>query len=163
SFKTMAERQQALAAAILKDRDVQSLSSFIGVDGANTTLNSGRILINLKPHERRTTTLAGIMERIKEETDTGVGITLTRDPVQHLTSGGVVSRTPYRFILQDANPAELAQYVPKLVERLKTLPQLTDVATDLSAQGLAAFVDIDRDTAGRFGITPATVDNALYD
>jgi multidrug efflux pump len=163
SFKTMAERQQALAAAILKDPDVQSLSSFIGVDGANTTLNSGRILINLKPHEQRTTDLAGIMERIKEEAEKVVGITLYMQPVQDLTIDDVVSRTQYRFILQDANPVELAQYVPKLVERLKALPQLTDVATDLSAQGLAAFVDIDRDTAGRFGITPATIDNALYD
>jgi multidrug efflux pump len=163
SFKTMAERQQALAAAILKDPDVQSLSSFIGVDGANTTLNSGRILINLKPHEQRTTDLAGIMERIKEESEKVVGITLYMQPVQDLTIDDVVSRTQYRFILQDANPVELAQYVPKLVERLKALPQLTDVATDLSAQGLAAFVDIDRDTAGRFGITPATIDNALYD
>jgi multidrug efflux pump len=163
SFKTMAERQQALAAVILKDPDVQSLSSFIGVDGANTTLNSGRILINLKPHEQRTTDLAGIMERIKEEAEKVVGITLYMQPVQDLTIDDVVSRTQYRFILQDANPVELAQYVPKLVERLKALPQLTDVATDLSAQGLAAFVDIDRDTAGRFGITPATIDNALYD
>jgi multidrug efflux pump len=163
SFKTMAERQQALAAVILKDPDVQSLSSFIGVDGANTTLNSGRILINLKPHEQRTASLAGTMERIKQESDKVPGITLYMQPVQDLTIDDVVSRTQYRFILQDANPVELAQYVPKLVERLKTLPQLTDVATDLSAKGLAAFVDIDRDTAGRFGITPATIDNALYD
>jgi multidrug efflux pump len=163
SFKTMAERQQALAAVILKDPDVQSLSSFIGVDGANTTLNSGRILINLKPHEQRTTDLAGTMQRIKEESEKVVGITLYMQPVQDLTIDDVVSRTQYRFILQDANPAELAQYVPKLVERLKALPQLTDVATDLSAQGLAAYVEIDRDTAGRFGITPATIDNALYD
>jgi multidrug efflux pump len=103
------------------------------------------------------------MERIKEEAGKVVGITLYMQPVQDLTIDDVVSRTQYRFILQDANPVELAQYVPKLVERLKTLPQLTDVATDLSAKGLAAFVDIDRDTAGRFGITPATIDNALYD
>jgi multidrug efflux pump len=163
SFKTMAERQQALAAVILKDPDVASLSSFIGVDGANTTLNKGRILINLKPHERRTTDLAGTLDRIKHESEQVFGITLFMQPVQDLTIDDVVSPTQYRFILQDANPDELAQYVPKLVDRLKTLPQLTDVATDLSAQGLAAFVEIDRDTAGRFGITPATVDNALYD
>jgi multidrug efflux pump len=163
SFKAMSERQQALAAVILKDPDVASLSSFIGVDGANTTLNSGRILINLKPHEQRTTDLAGTMERIKHEAEQVFGIRLYMQPVQDLTIDDVVSRTQYRFILQDANPDELAAYVPRLVERLKTLPQLTDVATDLSAQGLAAYVEIDRDTAGRFGITPATVDNALYD
>jgi len=163
SFKAMSERQQALAAVILKDPDVASLSSFIGVDGANTTLNSGRILINLKPHEQRTTDLAGTMERIKHEAGQVFGIRLYMQPVQDLTIDDVVSRTQYRFILQDANPDELAAYVPRLVERLKTLPQLTDVATDLSAQGLAAYVEIDRDTAGRFGITPATVDNALYD
>jgi multidrug efflux pump len=163
SFKTMAERQQALAAVILKDPDVASLSSFIGVDGANTTLNSGRILINLKPHEQRTTDLAGTMRRLKRESGQVFGITLYMQPVQDLTIDDVVSPTQYRFILQDANPNELADYVPKLVDRLKTLPQLTDVATDLSAQGLAAYVEIDRDTAGRFGITPATVDNALYD
>jgi len=163
SFKAMTERQQALAAVILKDPDVASLSSFIGVDGANTTLNSGRILINLKPHEQRTTDLAGTMERIKQEAEQVFGIRLYMQPVQDLTIDDVVSRTQYRFILQDANPDELAAYVPRLVERLKTLPQLTDVATDLSAQGLAAYVEIDRDTAGRFGITPATVDNALYD
>src|SRR5262249_36854365 len=91
------------------------------------------------------------------------GITLYMQPVQDLTIDDVVSRTQYRFILQDSNSDELADYVPKLVERLKALPQLTDVATDLSAQGLAAYVEIDRDTAGRFGITPATIDNALYD
>ena len=163
SFKAMAERQQALAAVILKDPDVESLSSFIGVDGANTTLNSGRILINLKPHEQRTTDLAGTMQRLKAASEQVFGITLYLQPVQDLTIDDVVSPTQYRFILQDANPDELTRFVPLLVERLKTLPQLTDVATDLSAQGLAAYVDIDRDTAGRFGITPATVDNALYD
>src|SRR5690349_1840035 len=163
SFKAMSERQQALAAVILKDPDVQSLSSFIGVDGANTTLNSGRILINLKPHDQRTADLATTMRRLKEESEQVFGITLYLQPVQDLTIDDVVSRTQYRFILQDSNPDELSDYVPKLVERLKTLPQLTDVATDLSAQGLAAYVDIDRDTAGRFGITPATIDNALYD
>src|SRR5262249_51259973 len=104
SFKAMAERQQALAAVILKDPDVESLSSFIGVDGANTTLNSGRILINLKPHEQRTTDLAGTMRRIKQESERVFGITLYMQPVQDLTIDDVVSRTQYRFILQDSNP-----------------------------------------------------------
>src|SRR5205807_3241680 len=147
-FKTMAERQQALAAVILEDPDVESLSSFIGVDGANTTLNSGRILINLKPHDQRKTDIDGTMRRLKAASERVFGITLYMQPVQDLTIDDVVSRTQYRFILQDANPDELADYVPKLVDRLRELPQLTDVATDLSAQGLAAYVDIDRDTAG---------------
>jgi multidrug efflux pump len=163
SFKTMAQRQQALAAVILKDPDVDSLSSFIGVDGANTTLNSGRILINLKPHEQRTTDIAGTMRRLKDASEQVSGITLYLQPVQDLTIDDVVSRTQYRFILQDANPAELTEWVPKLVDKLKELPQLADVVSDLSAQGLSAYIDIDRDTAGRFGITPATIDNALYD
>src|SRR5262249_36337908 len=104
SFKAMAQRQQALAAVILKDPDVTSLSSFIGVDDANTTLNSGRILINLKPHEQRTTSLAGTMERIKHEAEQVFGIRLYMQPVQDLTIDDVVSRTQYRFILQDSNP-----------------------------------------------------------
>jgi multidrug efflux pump len=163
SYRAMGERQQALAAAILKDPDVESLSSFIGVDGANTTLNSGRILINLKPHEQRKTNIAATMRRLKDETRNVSGITLYMQPVQDLTIDDVISKTQYRFIVEDANPAELADWVPRLVDKLGTLPQLTDVASDLSARGLSAFIDIDRDTAGRFGITPATIDNALYD
>ena len=163
SFRAMAERQQALAQEILKDPDVASLSSFIGVDGANTTLNSGRILINLKPHERRKTDVVGIMRRLKDETARVGGITLYMQPVQDLSIDVMVSRTQYQFIVQDANPAELAEWVPRIVDKLDTLPQLADVATDLSARGLSAYIDIDRDTAGRFGITPATIDNALYD
>jgi multidrug efflux pump len=163
SFRAMAERQQALAQEILKDPDVASLSSFIGVDGVNTTLNSGRILINLKPHERRKTDVVGIMRRLKDETARVGGITLYMQPVQDLSIDVIVSRTQYQFIVQDANPAELAEWVPRIVDKLDTLPQLADVATDLSARGLSAYIDIDRDTAGRFGITPATIDNALYD
>jgi multidrug efflux pump len=163
SFRAMAERQQALAQEILKDPDVDSLSSFIGVDGINTTLNSGRILINLKAHAQRKTDIVGIIRRLKERTARVGGITLYMQPVQDLTIDVVVSRTQYQFIVQDANPAELSEWVPRIVEKLEGLPQLADVATDLSARGLSAFIDIDRDTAGRFGITPATIDNALYD
>jgi multidrug efflux pump len=163
SFRAMAERQQALAQEILKDPDVASLSSFIGVDGINTTLNSGRILINLKPHARRKSDVVGIMRRLKDETARVGGITLYMQPVQDLSIEVMVSRTQYQFIVQDANPAELAEWVPRIVDKLDTLPQLADVATDLSARGLSAYIDIDRDTAGRFGITPATIDNALYD
>ncbi|HUI97017.1 MAG TPA: MdtB/MuxB family multidrug efflux RND transporter permease subunit [Xanthobacteraceae bacterium] len=163
SFRAMGERQQALADAILKDPDVASLSSFIGVDGANTTLNSGRILINLKPHEERTADISETIRRLKDETAQVDGVTLYMQPVQDLTIDDTVSRTQYRFLLQDANPAELATWVPRMVDKLATLPQLEDVTSDISAQGLSAYIDIDRDTAGRFGITPATIDNALYD
>ncbi|ERF81421.1 MdtB/MuxB family multidrug efflux RND transporter permease subunit [Bradyrhizobium viridifuturi] len=163
SYAAMAERQQRLASAILRDPDVESLSSFIGVDGTNTTLNSGRILINLKPHEQRKAGVATVMDRIKASTADLTGITLYMQPVQDLTIEGTVSRTQYQFILQDADPNELAEWTPKLVDKLRELPELSDVTSDISAQGLSVFVDIDRDQAARFGITPATIDNALYD
>ncbi|WNJ93787.1 MdtB/MuxB family multidrug efflux RND transporter permease subunit [Bosea sp. 685] len=163
SYAAMAKRQQALASEILKDPDVESLSSFIGVDGTNSTLNSGRILINLKPHEERTSSIAAVMQRLQERTASLPGITLYMQPVQDLTVEGTVSRMQYQFILQDASADQLAEWTPKLVDRLKELPQLADVASDISARGLAVFVDIDRDQAARFGITPATIDNALYD
>jgi len=163
SYAAMAQRQQQLASAILKDPEVDSLSSFIGVDGTNTTLNSGRILINLKPHEQRKSDIATVMNRIKASTASLTGISLYMQPVQDLTIEGTVSRTQYQFILQDADPAELAEWTPKLVEKLRELPELSDVTSDISAQGLSVFVEIDRDQAARFGITPATIDNALYD
>jgi len=163
SYAAMAERQQQLASVILKDPDVDSLSSFIGVDGTNTTLNSGRILINLKAHDLRKSDIGTVMQRIKNSTASLTGITLYMQPVQDLTIEGTVSRTQYQFILQDADPAQLGELTPKLVDRLNQLPELADVASDISAQGLSVFVEIDRDQAARFGITPATIDNALYD
>jgi multidrug efflux pump len=163
SYAAMAERQQALAEAILKDPDVDSLSSFIGVDGTNTTLNSGRLLINLKPHDERQAGVSEVIHRLAEETAGLPGVSLYMQPVQDLTIDATVSRTQYRFVLEDANPGELASWTPKLVDRLSRLPQLEDVASDMQQQGLSAYVVIDRDTAARFGITPATVDNALYD
>ena len=163
SYASMAERQQELAAAILKDPDVDSLSSFIGVDGTNTTLNVGRILINLKPHDERTTSITEVIDRLKKETASITGTTLYMQPVQDLTIDGTVSRTQYQFVLQDASAADLAEWAPRLVDKLNTLPQPSDVASDLSQNGLALFLDIDRDQAARFGVTPATIDNALYD
>ncbi|HLZ05511.1 MAG TPA: MdtB/MuxB family multidrug efflux RND transporter permease subunit [Bradyrhizobium sp.] len=163
SYAAMAERQQKLASVILKDPEVDSLSSFIGVDGTNTTLNSGRILINLKPHDERKSDISTIMRRLKEATSQLTGITLYMQPVQDLTIEGTVSKTQYQFILQDADPVQLAEWTPKLVDKLRSLPQFEDVATDISAQGLSVFVEINRDQAARFGITPATIDNALYD
>jgi multidrug efflux pump len=163
SYAAMAERQQQLAGIILKDPEVDSLSSFIGVDGTNTTLNNGRILINLKPHDERKSDISTVMLRIKNATAQLAGITLYMQPVQDLTIEGTVSKTQYQFILMDADPAQLAEWTPKLVDKLRTLPQFAEVASDISAQGLAVFVGIDRDQAARFGITPATIDNALYD
>jgi multidrug efflux pump len=163
SFAAMAERQQALAAVVLKDPAVQSLSSFIGVDGTNITLNSGRLLINLKPHGERSDDVGTVIHRLEESLVSVPGITLHMQPVQDLSIDATVSRSQYRFALEDANPDELATWAPKLVDRLNQLSQFEDVASDLQQNGLAAYVTIDRDTAARFGITPATVDNALYD
>jgi multidrug efflux pump len=163
SFAAMSERQQALAAAILKDQDVVSLSSFIGVDGTNTTLNSGRFLINLRPRDDRSLDASAIIRRLQTEIADVAGIDLYMQPVQDLTIDATVSRTQYQFSLQDANTAEFTQWVPQLMARLQQIPQITDVATDFGLNGLTAYINIDRATAGRFGITPATVDNALYD
>jgi multidrug efflux pump len=163
SFAAMSERQQALAAAILKDPDVVSLSSFIGVDGTNATLNAGRMLINLKPRHERTLSASDIIRRLQGEVADVAGITLYMQPVQDLTIDATVSRGQYQFALQDANPDEFAVWVPRLVQRLQQIPQLADVATSHAENGLSAYILIDRATAGRFGITPATVDNALYD
>ena len=163
SYGDMALRQEKMAAAILKDKDVVSLSSFIGVDGSNITLNSGRMLINLKPVDDRSANASQIIRRLQKETQDVTGISLYMQPVQDLSIDDTVSRTQYQFALEDANPDEFNIWVPKLVDRLQQLPQIEDVASDQENQGLAAYLTIDRDTAGRFGITPATVDNALYD
>ncbi|MBV9587290.1 MAG: MdtB/MuxB family multidrug efflux RND transporter permease subunit [Alphaproteobacteria bacterium] len=163
SFAAMAERQQALAGAVLKDRDVVSLSSFIGVDGTNTTLNSGRMLINLKPRDERSLSASDIIRRINNEIAGVEGISLYMQPVQDLTIDATVSRGQYQFSLQDANPDEFSVWMPKLLQRLQQIPEIEDVGSSYSENGLSAYVLIDRATAGRFGITPATVDNALYD
>jgi multidrug efflux pump len=163
SYAAMADRQQALAAAILKDPDVDSLSSFIGVDGSNTTLNSGRFLINLKPRNSRSNSAIQVIANLQREVAGVSGISLYMQPVQDLTLADTVSRTQYQFILEDANLDELNTWTPKLVDRLSQLPQIQDVSSDQSGQGLAAYITVDRDSAGRFGITVGTVDNALYD
>ncbi|HET9148847.1 MAG TPA: MdtB/MuxB family multidrug efflux RND transporter permease subunit [Alphaproteobacteria bacterium] len=163
SYAAMADRQRALAEAILKDPEVDSLSSFIGVDGTNTTLNSGRFLINLKPKDQRSGTVEDVIRRLEQETASVSGISLYLQPVQDLTTDATVSRTQYRFVLEDANPDEIATWAPKLTEKLAQQPELRDVASDMQEDGLSAYVDVDRDTAARMGITPATIDNALYD
>jgi multidrug efflux pump len=163
SFAAMAQRQQALAAAILTDPDVVSLSSFIGVDGTNTTLNTGRFLINLKPRDQRGTSASDVIRRLERETQDISGIALYMQPVQDLTIDATVSRSQYQFVLEDANPSEFSTWIPKLLERLQQLPQLEDVTSNYAENGLSTYIRIDRPTAARFGITPATVDNALYD
>jgi multidrug efflux pump len=163
SFEAMAKRQQDLAAAILKDPDVVSLSSFIGVDGTNTTLNAGRFLINLKPRDQRRASASDVIRRLERETQDVSGIALYMQPVQDLTIDATVSRSQYQFVLEDANPKEFSTWVPKLLERLQQLAQLEDVSSNYAENGLSAYILIDRPTAARFGITPATVDNALYD
>jgi multidrug efflux pump len=162
SFAAMAERQQALARVILQDPAVESLSSFIGVDGTNSTLNSGRMLINLKPLAKRSARAEEVIHNLQTRLADVEGITLYMQPVQDLTIEDRISRTQYQFTVEDTNPDELDVWVPRIVDRLRQLPQLADVATDLQNGGLQAFVDIDRATASRFGITPAAIDNALY-
>ena len=162
SFGAMAQQQQALADVILKDPAVDSLTSFIGVDGTNVTLNAGRFLINLKDPSDRDN-VSTVIRRISKSVASVSGITLYMQPVEDLTIDATVSRTQYRFILEDANPDELTQWVPKLVNEMNSQPEFEDAASDHEALGLSAYINIDRDTAGRFGLTPATNDNALYD
>jgi multidrug efflux pump len=163
SYAAMADRQQALCAAILKDPDVASLSSFIGVDGSNVTLNSGRILINLKSRSDRSATAVQIIHRLQRETAGVAGIGLYLQPVQDLTLDDTVSRNQYQFILEHSDASVLAQWAPKLLARLRQAPELADVTSNQQDNGLAAFVSIDRDSAARLGVSVGTVDNALYD
>ncbi len=162
SFPAMAERQQALAARILQDPDVTSLSSFIGVDGTNATLNSGRMLINLVPHAERSGTLQQTMARLSERTRDVPGIVLYTQPVQELTIEDRVSRTQYQFTLTSPDTELLSEWNDKLVARLAELPELSEVASDLQQQGQQAYVDVDRDAAARLGVSMSDIDNALY-
>ena len=163
SFIAMAEKQQALADVVLKDPAVESLSSFIGIDGTNTTLNSGRMLINLKPLNERKISASDVMHRLQPELEKVDGITLYMQPVQDLTVEDRVSRTQFQYTLEDASAGELDTWTNKLVQKLQTLPELRDVATDQQALGSQAKLVIDRVTASRLGITPQAIDNALYD
>jgi multidrug efflux pump len=163
SYEAMVDRQQAVATAVMNDPAVQNLSSFVGVDGTNTTLNSGRMLVTLKARSARNDTASGVIRRLRGTLADVPGIASYMQPVQDLTIDDRVSRTQYQFVLESADPVDLVTWIPKLTDRLRQLPQINDVATDQSEGGLAAYVDIDRDTAARFGITAATVDNALYD
>ena len=163
SFSAMSEKQQALADVILKDPAVESLSSFIGIDGTNTTLNSGRMLINLKPLKERKVSASDVIRRLQPELEKVRDITLYMQSVQDLTVEDRVSRTQFQYTLEDANADELNTWTKKLVDKLRSLPQLTDVATDQQTLGSQARLVIDRVTGSRLGITPLAIDNALYD
>jgi len=163
SFLAMAERQQALARVILKDPAVESLSSFIGVDGTNTTLNSGRILINLKPLNERDASAIEVIRRLQPELANVEGIMLYMQPVQDLTVDTKVSRTQFQYTLDDPNTDELNTLAPKMIDVLHTLPELRDVSIDQQNLGLRMALSIDRSTAARFGITPQNIDDTLYD
>ena len=165
SFGAMGERQQLMADQVLKDPAVASLSSFIGVDGANTTLNAGRMLINLKPKGERdaqSRDVSNVIRRITEATRSVPGIELFLQPVQDLTIEDRIAKTQYQFLLSSPNIDELNASTVQLLERLRTLPQLADVTSDLQDKGLQAYVEIDRAAAGRLGVTVAGIDNALY-
>jgi multidrug efflux pump len=163
SFESMAQRQQALAKVILQDPAVDSLSSFIGVDGTNVTPNEGRIQINLKPRDQRKEDASAIIRRLQPQIAKVEGILLYMQPVQDLTVEDRVSRTQFQYSIEDADANELAQWTPKLVAKLQTLPELRDVASDQLTGGLRTNITIDRDTASRLGIFPQAIDNTLYD
>jgi multidrug efflux pump len=163
SFKAMAVKQQQLAAEILRDPAVQSLSSFIGADGVNTTLNSGRLSINLKPLDERRISAVEVIRRLQERLRNIDGITLFMQPVQNVTVDDRVSRTQYQYSLEAPDAAELNHWAGRFLEKLKAMPVLADVATDQQNDGLAAALWMDRVTASRLGIAPSTVNNTLYD
>jgi multidrug efflux pump len=164
SFESMGERQQRLTNVILKDPAVENLTSFIGVDGTNTTPNSGRIQITLKPLKDRSDVSAlEVIRRLQPKVDEIPGIRLYMQPVQDLTVEDRISRTQYQYALDAPQKEILDQWIPRVIDRLKQIPELRDVASDQQNNGLGLKVDIDRDTAGRFGITPQNVDDTLYD
>jgi multidrug efflux pump len=162
SYGAMAEQQQRMAEIILKDPAVDNLSSFIGVDGANATLNAGRMLITLKPQHERGISASEVIRRLSTATQNLPGMSLYMQPVQDLTIEDRISKTQYQVTLSSPDSADLSAATARLLARMRTLPQLSDVATDLQDQGLQAFVDIDRDACGRLGVSVAAIDSALY-
>src|SRR5277367_3950264 len=163
SYSAMVERQMALAEAILKDSDVTGLTSYVGIDGTNTTLNNGRFLINLKARDDRSSTAAVIAARLQGEVAEVSGIRLYLQPEQDLTLDTTVSPNQYQFVLRGPSQQAFQQYVPALIARMKSISSITDVTSDLNNDGLSVNVELNRQLAARYGITAATVDNALYD
>ncbi|WP_236214968.1 MdtB/MuxB family multidrug efflux RND transporter permease subunit [Metapseudomonas otitidis] len=163
SFRAMGERQQQAAEVILKDPAVASLTSYIGVDGDNVTLNSGRMLINLKPHGERDVTASEVIQRLQPQLERLVGIRLYLQPVQDLTIEDRVSRTQFQFSMESPDAELLREWTGKLVDALRQQPELSDVASDLQDKGLQVYLDIDRDMAGRLGVEVSAITDALYD
>jgi multidrug efflux pump len=163
SYAAMVDRQAALAAEIVKDKDVSNLTSYVGIDGTNTTLNNGRFLINLKPRDDRSSTAAEIARRLQTEVANVPGVKLYMQPEQDLTLDTTISPNQYQFVLRGPSQQAFMQYVPALIERLKKITSITDVTSDLNNDGLSVNVEVNRQLAARYGITAATIDNALYD
>ncbi|HSZ07336.1 MAG TPA: efflux RND transporter permease subunit [Steroidobacteraceae bacterium] len=163
SYTTMVDRQTELADAILKDQDVVGLTSYVGIDGTNTTLNNGRFLINLKARDDRSSTAAEIARRLQGEVANVSGIKLFLQPEQDLTLDTTVSPNQYQFVLRGPNQQAFMQYVPALIARMQSISSITDVTSDLNNDGLGVNVEVNRQLAARYGITAATIDNALYD
>jgi multidrug efflux pump len=163
SYQAMAARQMALADAILKDPDVTSLTSYVGIDGTNATLNNGRFLLNLKGVDDRSLTAEQIARRIQGEVADVPGIKLYLQPEQDLTLNTTISPNQYQFVLRGPSQQDFAKYVPEIVDKMRRIKSITDIASDLNNEGLTVNVEVNRQLAARFGITPATIDNALYD
>ena len=163
SYKAMVTRQRALADQILKDPDVVSLTSYVGIDGTNSTLNNGRFLINLRDHDKRSDTAQEIARRLQTEVANVPGIKLFMQPEQDLTLDTTVSPNQYSFVLRGPSQQAFQKYVPELIARLQKIPSLADVQSDMNTDGMSVNVEVNRQLAARFGITPATIDNALYD
>jgi multidrug efflux pump len=161
SYQAMTARQMALAEAILKDADVANLTSYVGIDGTNTTLNNGRFLINLKAD--RSLTAEQIARRIQGEVADIPGVKLFLQPEQDLTLNATISPNQYQLVLRGPNQQEFAKYVPQILDKMKQVKSIDDVASDLDNEGLTVNVEVHRQLAARYGITPATIDNALYD
>ena len=163
SFKAMVERQRVIADIVRKDPDVVSVASFVGAGSVNATVNTGRLYINLKPRDERHSSVTEVIDRLRDATKDAQGISLLMQAVQDVQIDSRVSRTQYQYTLEDADAAELGQWSDKLLAKLQTLPELTDVATDKQANGLQLHVDVDRDTASRLNVLPQAIDDTLYD
>ncbi len=163
SYRAMVERQRRVAEIVRKDPDVVSVASFVGAGSVNATVNTGRLYINLKPRDHRKASATDVIERLREATKDEHGISLFMQAVQDVQIDSRVSRTQYQYTLQDADEAELNEWAPKLLNRLRDLPELADVATDQQTGGLQIHINVDRDKASRFNILPQAIDDTLYD
>ncbi len=162
SFAAMAQKQQEVASKLLADPAVDNVTTYVGVDGNNPTLNNARLQITLKPLDEREDRVVAIIDRLQQSVDNIAGVNLYLQPMQDLTIDTQVARTQYQFTLQAGSLEELTTWVPRLLDALEQQPELTDVSSDWQNKGLVAYVNVNRDTASRFGITMSAIDNALY-